>query len=1050
MKNILAIGIVAILLLLLVPSVSATWCNNDYGKKAPILINNTGGSEQTHYQVELNYTFDSDMDVNFSDAIVYNESDCSLIPLWNESAVASSWNKIWFNATNIPASAWCNDTYFLYYNYPSASSVSNITNTGAFGDDFDTFTPYDKLFDIVAVEPQERYVSNPILEKNASGWDDYGIRDNCLMTDKYGEPVVEDGKYIMYYSGRTSATGHKGAIGRATFERPNVSTIQNMMKYGSNPILQPSDLSWGADNAQVLPGCVIKNATNDYIMYWYGSTDGTGGNQHIYYATSTDGLSWTPNSTAILTSGQFTLGDIGLPNVREIKWGSDAEKKVMYIEHNAQALAFATSDNWTTGWTPQNSGNSIITASNISWASSGPCNPKFLELGENKYILGMNGVSGNWRGGFMKSTSLDSGWEDYGQIVLDAGSGGEWDDVRIESLELFSNDFGGTLVGMMYFGCPSSDSFADCAIGYTMIDQNAAGECLADWSKTSGVAINTSKCVSSPNSVKIEGSSQSFSHIVALDELIYEVSMRKEETVFDRKYLIELCKGATAGTYIQFGTGDSGDILSWYNGSSHNTLVQPYSTSHWYRIKIVRKGDNLYDVYVDGDKKLTDTTGWNSVTDIDTIKFFTGSTASYSNYLDNLFVRKYASPEPTASLGTEEDAPAGDTYTPPNPTNLQNTTGNFWMNYTWSPDSGNVTNGYNVTWNSSWYNTSNTYMNKSVGASNWANITVWAWNSSGSGTMSAGSVSDQQQAPSVSTKKFYETSTSDFSAEVAVIDLYTSRDATQNNVAYELATGNLYNYINATSNITVGNDIKIPAGTKVNFSAYFDDGNRVDAAYATWKFYRLVGTSTTLICQKGDDSTGGVQIPDGTTETVTGNCSVTSDVTLNSTDKVRLIMNVWAETIGGGGAATKVATHYWDSTHESWVEYKYQLTTTDTTFTVSLPVGYTKPVFEPPNSTATNYPPNGQTSSQEFFNVTNSGNVNLDVRMRLNTTVGTITLKADADNNPTGADTIGTSLVTIHSNLGQGSSVGVWLWSDFDHTPAQTANRTVYINVSQS
>ena len=87
-------------------------------------------------------------------------------------------------------------------------------------------------------------------------------------------------------------------------------------------------------------------------------------------------------------------------------------------------------------------------------------------------------------------------------------------------------------------------------------------------------------------------------------------------------------------------------------------------------------------------------------------------------------------------------------YIPPNPTNLQNTTGNFWVNYTWDVGLVNVTNSYNVSWNGTWYNdTINTYMNDSVGASGWANITVFAWNSSGNGVLSAGSVSDQVQAP---------------------------------------------------------------------------------------------------------------------------------------------------------------------------------------------------------------------------------------------------------------------------------------------------------------
>ncbi|KAF5438082.1 CASH domain-dontaining protein, partial [Candidatus Methanophagaceae archaeon] len=53
-----------------------------------------------------------------------------------------------------------------------------------------------------------------------------------------------------------------------------------------------------------------------------------------------------------------------------------------------------------------------------------------------------------------------------------------------------------------------------------------------------------------------------------------------------------------------------------------------------------------------------------------------------------------------------------------------------------------------VSMNGTWTNDSAlTYMNVSVGSGGWANITVWAWNASGTGTLSAGYVSDEVQAP---------------------------------------------------------------------------------------------------------------------------------------------------------------------------------------------------------------------------------------------------------------------------------------------------------------
>jgi len=122
----------------------------------------------------------------------------------------------------------------------------------------------------------------------------------------------------------------------------------------------------------------------------------------------------------------------------------------------------------------------------------------------------------------------------------------------------------------------------------------------------------------------------------------------------------------------------------------------------------------------------------------------------------------------------------------------------------------------------------------------------------------------------------------------------------------------------------------------------------------------------------------------------------------------------------------------------------------DTSFTVTLPSGYTYLRFEPATSTALSVTPNGQSDSQEFFNVTNTGEVNLDIRLKLNETVSNILLKADTDNTPQGAKEVNTTLVTIYSNLSVDNSVNIWLWSDFDYTPEQDTNKTISINVTQS
>jgi hypothetical protein len=110
----------------------------------------------------------------------------------------------------------------------------------------------------------------------------------------------------------------------------------------------------------------------------------------------------------------------------------------------------------------------------------------------------------------------------------------------------------------------------------------------------------------------------------------------------------------------------------------------------------------------------------------------------------------------------------------PDPTNLANTTGNFWVNHTWSAGSGDVTDSYNVSVNGVWYNTTtDTFWNDTCTAHAWQNITVYAWNSS-TGTFSTGCVSQNTQIPN---NPVTITNTSDWSGDAGE-NVYVDYDAT--------------------------------------------------------------------------------------------------------------------------------------------------------------------------------------------------------------------------------------------------------------------------------
>ncbi len=76
------------------------------------------------------------------------------------------------------------------------------------------------------------------------------------------------------------------------------------------------------------------------------------------------------------------------------------------------------------------------------------------------------------------------------------------------------------------------------------------------------------------------------------------------------------------------------------------------------------------------------------------------------------------------------------TYIPPTPSGLTPTQNNFWVNYTWTSGSGNITNSYNVSHNSGWTNNTIPFRNNTVGPHGWSNITVYAYNNSGAGQLS--------------------------------------------------------------------------------------------------------------------------------------------------------------------------------------------------------------------------------------------------------------------------------------------------------------------------
>ena len=141
LKNVLPFSIIfGVFLFVFILSVSVVagfdCCDSGFSQVVPVCINNTGGSTLTYYPLSYNLSYYFDMQPDFDDIRFINVFDTEE-PYWIENKLDGEWCLVWFNATYIKGGGWSNDTSYLYYGNPSASSVSDGNATFEFFDDFE-------------------------------------------------------------------------------------------------------------------------------------------------------------------------------------------------------------------------------------------------------------------------------------------------------------------------------------------------------------------------------------------------------------------------------------------------------------------------------------------------------------------------------------------------------------------------------------------------------------------------------------------------------------------------------------------------------------------------------------------------------------------------------------------------------------------------------------------------------------------------------------------------------------------------------------------------
>ena len=192
------------------------WFNTSWGFKQAILINNTGGGALTNYQVPLFIPWDSEMNDDFSDIRIVNETTGTTIPYWIERKDDVVSADIWFNASNIPAAGWLNTTYYLYYGNAAASSESNGSTVFPFFDDFG-----GDLSKWTVTGTNTVISAGELRIIGANSWGTNGAVSTTSITKPF----------ILEYIHRAEATGIYSAVGLTAGTLITVSDVGSLVDY---------------------------------------------------------------------------------------------------------------------------------------------------------------------------------------------------------------------------------------------------------------------------------------------------------------------------------------------------------------------------------------------------------------------------------------------------------------------------------------------------------------------------------------------------------------------------------------------------------------------------------------------------------------------------------------------------------------------------------------------------------------------------------------------------------------------------------------------------
>jgi hypothetical protein len=654
----------AVLIVAVFSGTASAWLSG-YGHRMAITVNNGGASELNNYQ--FNFTNDTNvlvaaghMQASGADCRITTASD-NLLPFWNETPFNAAGTKIWVNATTLAAG---DNTFYMYYENAGASSAANGDTTFEFFDDFET--------------GESAYSASRIAGSSM------GFNAACSRV-----VVADNGTWLMIYRARadgSAPSAHEGQV-----------WIRNSTDEGE---------TWSAGTK--LSNDAVDAINAEFVKYPNGDID-------IFHSRydNTGGVDHTPNMVARTTNNgstwsSFVEAPSPLNSEVQTMWQEIIIGNDVYLAASKKNIS--TLYLWTPLYKTSDNGSTWTWISNITAAPIGSAHVEsgLAYLGDGEFVAVLRDINNTHT---LQKRSVDWGvtWSIDGYIKNDGsvGASGVGTDVVLQQCRLFNKDIDGNDLGYIYMqaalypGGYPRDMYAyistnNCTSWGTVDPIYTASDChdsaivfknttsakyypgkisgesatTADDITISLISVPLSSMWDSRHQQVTLSTDQSFcgskSANFSTDGLLEKILVHSDDIAV--KYwsyfpsqpvtVYPFLHGdSISRTYVVAGYPNVGDIS--YHDGGWQTTGTSLITGAWksFETKDFNWTGHTQDILYDESVIASDVGQRSGSDDADTI--MVQSDGSEYFYIDCFLVRKYASPEPTSSLGAEEDASSG-------------------------------------------------------------------------------------------------------------------------------------------------------------------------------------------------------------------------------------------------------------------------------------------------------------------------------------------------------------------------------------------------------